>query len=233
MLRGVCKLAPAAMLATEHACMHLFSRACAGGLELSLQVAPQCMLMVFGVFGFCVVVFLCPCRDFWRRGVRVPGAWLFPCPSACAGPIFSEGGRGWATLGWPALCPSPLSARCLGRVSARRQLTSCPCSTCPCRSPTRPESNGVRLSTSPGDWGGRAKHTPPRTSRRRAGYPRVSAVCCRRRQRVSHHMLSLMPVVCNTRRAIGRQVLNWCGGSLLAKPCLPPRCLIRRHTEGR
>ena len=56
--------------------MHLFSRACAGGVELSLQAAPQCMLMVFGVFGFCVVVFLCPSWDFWRRGVRVPGAWL-------------------------------------------------------------------------------------------------------------------------------------------------------------
>ena len=100
MLRGVCKLAPAVMLATEHACMHLFSRACAGGLELPLQVAPQCMLMVFGVFGFCVVVFLCPCRDFWRRGVRVPGAWLFPCPSACAGPIFFGGRSG---LGDPRL----------------------------------------------------------------------------------------------------------------------------------
>ena len=137
--------------------MHLFSRACVGGLELPLQVAPQCMLMVSGVFGFCVVVFLCPSWDFWRRGVRVPGAWLFPCPSACAGPIFFGGRSG---LGDPRLAGLvPVSAfrslfgPRLGPASAY-QLPLFDLSLSVAN--TRPETNGVRLNTSPGDWGGRA-----------------------------------------------------------------------------
>ena len=120
--------------------------------------------------------------DFWRRGVRVPGAWLFPCPSACAGPIFSEGGRGWATLGWPALCPSPLSARCLGRVSARRQLTSCPCSICPCRSPTYvPRRMGCGLVL-PRGTGGEEPSThrrgPLEGGRDTPGFPQCAAGEC-------------------------------------------------------
>ena len=87
--------------------------------------------------GFALLFFCAPFVGLLAAGCACAGGVAVPMPLRVRGPhFFSEGGRGWATLGWPALCPSPLFARCLGRVSARRQLTSCPCSICPCRSPT-------------------------------------------------------------------------------------------------
>ena len=163
--------------------------------------------------GFALLFFCAPFVGLLAAGCACAGGVVVSMPLRVCGPHFFGGRSG---LGDPRLAGLvPVSAfrslfgPRLGPASAY-QLPLFDLSLSVAN--TRPETNGVRLSTSPGDWGGRAKHTPPRTSRRRAGYPWVSAVYCRRRQRVSHHMLSLMPVACNTRRAIGRQVLNWWGG---------------------
>ena len=133
---------------------------------------------------WCVWVLRCcfsvPLRGTFGGGVCVcRGRGCFHAPPPVAGPIFLEGGRGWATLGWPALCPSPLSARCLGRVSARRQFTSCPCSICPCRSPTHvPRRMGCGLVL-PRGTGGEEPSThrrgPLEGGRDTPGFPQCAA----------------------------------------------------------